>query len=178
TSQLSNSSEKARDPRTLAQGHQAFLAALHAGLLLDNSQLVIDLRSFLNLIDHYVALFRRLQTIWEGLDLQEDDGVVDAFSNYAQDETSVLAEMSRSRTLFEEALTSLVTKLKDTEKEKERLLSGMASDVGQLDLQREIFVPWRPRTMDRLIMRLDLLAGAHERVTHDDENEGIDGLDD
>jgi Gamma tubulin complex component N-terminal/Gamma tubulin complex component C-terminal len=175
TSQLSNSSEKARDPRTLAQGHQAFLAALHAGLLLDKSQLVIGLRSFLNLIDHYVALFHRLQTIWEGLDLQEDDGVVDAFSNYAQDETSVLAEMSRSRTLLEEALIGLVTKLKDTE--KERLLSGMASDIGQLDLQRERFVPWRPRTMDRLIMRLDFLAGAHERETHDDENEGIDGLD-
>ena len=175
-SQLSNGSNnpgKARDPRTLAQGHQAFLWALRSGLMLDNEHFVADLKEFLNLIDHYVALFLRLQTIWEGLDLQEDDGVVDEFSNYVQDEKSVLAEMARSRALLEEALKNLVGKLRDAE--KERQLDGVVNDVAQLDLQRERFVPWRPRTMDRLIMKLDFLAGGREL----DDGDGVaDGIDD
>ena len=176
TSQLPNGSyhlPKARDPRTLAQGHQAFLAALHGGLLLDSEHFVTDMKRLTNLIDHYVALFHRLQTIWEGLDLQEDDGVVDAFSNYAQDESSVLAEMARSSGLLEEALMNLVERLKEAD--KQRSVDGVTSDFGQLDLQRERFVPWQPRTIDRLIMKLDLLAGGRD-LSHG--NGTLDGFGD
>ena len=176
TSQFSDGSSKSpkpRDPRTLAQGHQIFLTALRTGLLLDNEHFVAGMKELLNSIDHYVALFRRLQVIWEGLDLQEDDGVEDAFSNYAQDEKSVLAEMIRTRGLLEEMLKGLVAKLRDGE--KERLVDGVTNDVEQLDLQLGRFVPWRPRTMDRLIMRLDSLTGVRDLQ---DGNELVDVFDD
>jgi hypothetical protein len=166
-------SVRARDPRSLTLGHNAFLVALHAGLLLTHDQFVKAIKEFLNLIDHYVALFHRLQVIWEGLDLQEDEGVVDAFSNYAQDEKLVLGEMSRSRGLLEDAVTGIVTKLKEAE--KDRVLDEIASNVAQLDLERQKFVPWKSRTMDRLIMKLDFLAGA---VTTAGKDDLVDGFDD
>ncbi len=168
TSQLSNGSnlsQKARDPRMLAQAHRAFLIALRQGLLLDNEQFVADMKELLNLVDHYVALFSRLQKTWEGLDLQEDDGVVDAFSNYSQDEVSVLAEMARSRALLEEAMLNLVLKLKEAD--KLRSANGVMGAFEQLDLQRERFVPRWPRTLDRLIMKLDHLAGGRESIPDD-----------
>lgn len=84
----------ARDPRTLAQGHQIFPRALRRGLLLGEEHVMADLKGLLDLIDHYVPLLYLLQAVWEGLDLQEDDDVVDTFSNYAQDQTSVLADMA------------------------------------------------------------------------------------
>jgi hypothetical protein len=168
-----DNSMKARDPRSLTLGHNAFLVALHAGLLLTHDQFVKAIKEFLNLIDHYVALFHRLQVIWEGLDLQEDDGIVDAFSNYAQDEKLVLEEMSRSRGVLEDAVAGIVTKLKEAE--EDRVLDEIASNVAQLDLERQKFVPWKSRTMDRLIMKVDFLAGA---VTTAGDDKLVDGFDD
>lgn len=176
TSQMSNHPnhpQKAWDPRTLAQGHQIFLTALRKSILLDNEQFVTDTKGLMNLIDHFVALFHRLQTVWEGLDLQEDDGVVDAFSNYIQDEKSILAELVRSRGLLEGGLLNLVIRLNEVD--KQRSVDGVTSDFGQLDLQRERFVPWQPRTMDRLIMKLDLLACGRDVDHH---NGVLDGFDD
>lgn len=161
------------DPRSLAKGHALFLKALYTGLLLDNELFVTSLKDLLVLLDHYIALFGRLQSIWQGLDLQEDDGVLDAFSNYAEDETAVLGEMSRSRQLVENALASLVDRLKEAE--KTRLMESMTDGVSQLDLERHNFVPWRSRTMDRLIMKLVFLSGDPGA----DETENlVEGLDD
>ena len=173
TLNLPNHAQKARDPRTLAQGHQIFLTALRKSILLDDEQFVTDTKALINLIDHFVALFHRLQTVWEGLDLQEDDGVVDAFSNYIQDEESILAELVRTRELLEGALLNLVVRLNEIDKQRSK--DGVTSDLGQLDLQTERFVPWQPRTMDRLIMKLDLLACGRD-VIHD--NGVLDGFDD
>ena len=160
------------DPRSLAKGHAIFLKALYTGLLLDNEVFLTSLKDLLVLLDHYIALFGRLQSIWQGLDLQEDDGVLDAFSNYADDETKVLGEMSRSRQVVEKALTGLVDRLKEAE--KTRLVESMTDAVAQLDMERHNFVPWRSRTMDRLIMKLVFLSGEPGPAEAEDLVEGLD----
>ncbi|KPI38294.1 uncharacterized protein AB675_11982 [Cyphellophora attinorum] len=157
------------DPRTLASGHRAFLDALHAGLLLANSPLLTVLKEILNTIDHYVALFSQLSSIWQGLDLQEDEGVVDAFTNYKEDERNVLAEMTRCRTSLEEMIVGLVEKLKAAE--HDRTASDLQTGFEALDMaSSHAFVPWKVRTLDRLIMKLDYLTGANGQQ---DDGEGI-----
>ncbi|RMZ90489.1 hypothetical protein DV736_g2261, partial [Chaetothyriales sp. CBS 134916] len=155
-----------RDPRTLAQGHHAFLEAMHAALLVGDDAFISSLKTLLTLIDHYVALFARLQSVWEGLDLEEDDGVVDAFSNLAKDEKDVLSEMARSRIRVEERIASLVHRLKSIEKD---VLLDMIEGLGSVDLERQGFRPWMPRTMNHLIMKLDFLNGMI------DQQDGRDG---
>lgn len=151
-------SKQMNDPRTLAKGHHAFLEALVGGLLLDNVGYVTALRQLLGAVDHYVALFARLTAIWSGLDLQEDEGVVDTFSNYKDEERMVTAEMARCRGGLEEEIGELVTKLKEAERRRD--VDGLTNGVDGLDLEgTKEFVPWKGRNMDRLIMKLEDLAG-------------------
>jgi len=143
-----------RDPRTLAHAHHVFLEALHSGLLVGNGPYAAALKDVLPVVDHYVALFARLQTVWQGLDLQEDEGVLDAFSNYAQDETDILAEMDRTRSSLEDGLKVLVRRI--GEMENDRLVGDVAKmGMGNTEMS---FVPWRARTVDRLVMKLDSLT--------------------
>lgn len=65
----------------------------------------------------------------------------------------------------------LVVRLKEADKQKS--VDDVTSNLSQLDLQRERFVPWQSRIMDRLIMKLDLLAGGRD-VHHD--HGSLDGL--
>jgi hypothetical protein len=151
------------DPRAMAEAHRKYLHAMNSALFLTNDGFITILKELLNQVDHLVALFYRLQTAWQGLDLQDDEGVVDAFSNYAQDESEVLAEMDRTRSAVELSLADIVEKIRDIEKEKRMgagLGSGINESLGEMNLngQAARFVPWQARTVDRLVMKLDGLA--------------------
>ncbi|KEF55717.1 uncharacterized protein A1O9_08467 [Exophiala aquamarina CBS 119918] len=152
------------DPRALADAHRAYLEALKAALFLANTEFVEILKELLSQIDHFVALFSRLQTVWEGLDLQEDEGVMDAFSNFAQDEKEVLAEMDRTSGAMEGALVEVVDKLRDVERDNKvgPGVTGVIETLSGVELNGKKFVPWRARTVDRLIMKLDGLTGKQE----------------
>lgn len=152
------------DPRALADAHRAYLEALKAALFLTNTEFVEILKELLLQIDHFVALFSRLQTVWEGLDLQEDEGVMDSFSNFAQDEKEVLAEMDRTSGAMEGALVEVIDKVHDVERNN-KVGPGVTSVIETLpgvELNGKKFVPWRVRTVDRLIMKLDGLTGKQE----------------
>lgn len=166
----SGRSKQMNDPRTLAKGHHAFLQALFRGLLLNNGAYVAALKHVLGAVDHYVALFSRLTGIWSGLDLQEDEGVIDAFSNYKDEERLVTAEMARSRTGLEEGIGDLVAKLKEAERQRDT--DGVGGGLEGLDLEGiRGFVPWKARNMERLIMKLDYLAGG---IAKDDVDKLVD----
>lgn len=60
---------------------------------------------------HYASLFTRLQSIHTGLDLQEDEGVEDAFSDFAGDEVSTLREMERVGMKVDEGRREVVSGL-------------------------------------------------------------------
>ncbi|EXJ84328.1 hypothetical protein A1O3_04995 [Capronia epimyces CBS 606.96] len=159
-----------RDPPSLAEAHRLYLHALEDALFFTNADLLGTLESLLNQIDHLIALFSRLQVVWEGLDLQEDDGVLDAFANHAQDELEVLDEMDRTRDSIEATLLELVHMIREVEKEKRSGLgmNSLVDAASELDLHGTRFVPWQARTVDRLVMKLDSLAGRHE-----EEREGV-----
>ncbi|KIW21239.1 hypothetical protein PV08_01819 [Exophiala spinifera] len=164
------------DPRVLAAAHRAYLQALKSALFFDNETFIDALKTFLGQIDHFIALFSRLQEVWDGLDLQEDDGVVDDLSNYVQDEQEVLAEMDRTSTAINACIAGLIDKVREVEKEER---SGTNSSLGGLsfeDANPTTFVPWPARTVNRLVMKLDSLAARRDDDKND--NEIIDDYDD
>jgi hypothetical protein len=77
------------DPETIAFAHRRFLAGLVYSLLLTDSAFPAAMRELFKHIDELVALISRLQIIWQNLDLEEDDGVEDALTNYKQEEKDV-----------------------------------------------------------------------------------------
>jgi hypothetical protein len=176
TSQISNSTNSGEaqgrmtarnDPVALSQAHRLYLRNLFDSVLLGHKDFVQALRNILNTVDHFTALFRRLQSAWQGLDLQEDEGVIDALSNFVKEEREVLDEMVRSGKLLEEALNQLVEQVGKTEQDRNK------EDITELEEGLEglgldaIYTPPRARTIDRLIMKLDMLQGT--RVGSDDE---------
>lgn len=166
------------DPRAMAEAHRKYLHALNAAIFLTNKEFVAILKELLNQTDHLIALFSRLQTVWDGLDLQEDEGVVDAFSDYANDENEVLSEMDRTRHDVEGLLSSVVDKIRNIEKDK-RTGVGVSSEIEEslnsINLNgTRAFVPWQARTVDRLVMKLDGLAGRQD----EDRQDLLEGYDD
>jgi len=161
----------------MAEGHQAYLRALKGALFFDNDGFRGTLKELLNQIDHFIALFSRLQAVWEGLDLQEDDGVVDAFSNHAQEEREVFAEMDRTREAIEATLIEIVGKIREVEKDKRgtTAMDAMTEGLNGVDFNGTKFVPWQVKTVDRLVMKLDSLAGGQEDPR--DEFGNVDGYD-
>ena len=155
------------DPVALAQAHRLYLRNLFDSLLLGHKDFVQALRKILNTVDHYTALFRRLQSAWQGLDLQEDEGVIDALSNFVKEESEVLDEMIRSGKLLEEALNQLVEQVGKTEQDRNKEdMTELEDGLGGLGLDA-IYTPPRARTIDRLIMKLDMLQGT--KANSDDE---------
>jgi hypothetical protein len=101
------------DPATLAKTHQSYLCALRSGLLMNVTGFTKALLDTLRLLDHWAALFARFKTTQQNLDLEIDQGVVDALTNHRGDEHEILQEMERSRRTIEEQLDQLVKQLRE-----------------------------------------------------------------
>ena len=164
------------DPNLLAEAHRACLRSMRSALLLDESAYTSTLRDLLPLVDHFVALFGRLVVTWQALDLQEDEGVVDTLTNYKKDEGEVLWEMDRSGTLLDERIAALVEQI-NLQGSTERM-AAIEIDISEnngVGGERNTFVPFKGRLIDRLIMKLEYLTGGGSRTTRDD---GIEDEDD
>ncbi len=162
------------DPATLAKAHQRYLCALRSSLLLKVTGFTKVLLETLRLLDHFVALFARLETTQRNLDLEADDGVIDALANHKSDEQETLQEMERSRKTIEEQLDKLVKELRDSVDRDN--VEGAWEDGGQrldeLDLGSSLYTPWRPRDIDGLLMKLEFIgAKAHNEETDDDDED-------
>jgi len=148
-----------QDPRVIARAHHKYIEALYHALLVDNTSYVSILRELLTTIDHFVALFQRLRIVWEGLDLQQDEGIMDAFSDHAKEEEELMTEMRRTNNVLTTQTHELVAAIHDAERQRD--VSEMAGGVASLNLaasKNEDFEPWRARTLDRLLMKLEFLA--------------------
>lgn len=77
------------DPQSLAIAHRRYLKMLTRRLLLTRASFTDPLYDLLIHLDHLVALIHRLHGIWAAVDLEEDEGVVDAFSNLVAEERDV-----------------------------------------------------------------------------------------
>ena len=158
------------DPVTLARAHKSCLSAMKKALLLEEESYMTHLQELLRLVDHFVALFSRLQIAWQGLDLQEDEGVVDALTNYKKDEGEVLWDMDKSSKTLDEKVTQIVEDIKGLAGNK----SGGDFNVRFEELaigakQAQRFIPYNGKIIDRLIMKLEFLTGQPPTARMDDE---------
>ena len=161
--------ERETDPVALAQAHKTCLRAMTKALFLEEDTYMSHFQELLRLIDHFVALFSRLQLAWQGLDLQEDQGVVDALTNYKKDEGEILWEMDRSSRSLDEKVDQIVQDIKG-------LVMGKSDDdfnahFEELDIgakQARRFNPYSGKIVDRLIMKLELLTGQSSTAKRND----------
>ncbi|KAF7506209.1 hypothetical protein GJ744_012101 [Endocarpon pusillum] len=161
------------DPATLARAHQRYLRALHSSLLLNVTGFTEALFDALRLLDHFVALFARLQSAQQNLDLEVDEGVVDALANHRADEHEILQEMERSRGSIEEHLDALVRELRDSvdRGHGEGAWDGDVSNINRLDLSSSLYTPWRPQNIDGLLMKLEFIGAKAQSEATDTEDE-------
>lgn len=140
------------DPQTLADAHRRYLSALATSLLLTESSLTEPLYHLLQQIDHLVALVYRVHSIWQSLDLEADEGVVDAFSDFHKEEKDIKEQLVTVANRVKSGIEELVKNLRDIDQEKDGWDSGFA----ELVLGEEgAYVPTKVGRVDRLLMKLD-----------------------
>ncbi|KAK6375254.1 hypothetical protein LTR64_003375 [Lithohypha guttulata] len=162
-------SRRRDDPRIIAIAHRRYLEALYHSLLLSNEAYINALRSLLNTIDHFVALFRRLQAVRQSLDLQLDEEIPNALPQYAKEEQDLMAELSRTNSTLASRVHELVTQMREADKQYEsRDLSSGIAGIALTSGTDDMFEPVKTRTLDRLLMKLDSLATDTEDEVFED----------
>ncbi|EKD20077.1 Spc97/Spc98 family protein [Drepanopeziza brunnea f. sp. 'multigermtubi' MB_m1] len=150
TPQLKNGNKY--DPQTLADAHRRYLSALATSLLLTNPSFTDPLYHLLQQIDHLVALVYRVHSIWQSLDLEADEGVVDAFSDFHKEEKDIKEQLVTVAARVKSAIENLVQCLRNIDQEKEGWENGFAELVlGEEDA----YIPAKVGRVDRLLMKLD-----------------------
>ncbi|TEY31133.1 hypothetical protein BOTCAL_0822g00030 [Botryotinia calthae] len=140
------------DPQTLADAHRRYLTALASNLLLTTSTFTDPLYYLLQQIDHLVALVHRIHSVWQSLDLEADEGVVDAFSDFHKEEQDIKEQLGTIATRVKDAIEELVKTLRDIDQDK----NGWDSGYEELVLGEEgAYVPAKVGRVDRLLMKLD-----------------------
>jgi len=165
------------DPQSLADAHRRYIAALTSSLLLTTSTFTDPIYHLLGQIDHLVALVHRIYSIWQSLDLEADEGVVDAFSDFHKEEKDVREQMGIITGRVKTAIELLIKSLRDIDQEKEGWDNGFA----ELVLGEEgAYVPAKVGRVDRLLMKLDFGGWFNDARTMRDgsEAEAEDGSED
>jgi hypothetical protein len=163
------------DPQSLADAHIRYLSALATSLLLTTSAFTDPLYHLLQQIDHLVALVHRVHSIWQSLDLEADEGVVDAFSDFHKEEKDVKEQLVVIAERVKSAIEELVKSLRDIDQEKEGWDSGFA----ELVLGEEgAYVPAKVGRVDRLLMKLDFGSWFDNEKRNGGDLDGEDESDD
>lgn len=139
------------DPQTLSEAHRRFLDFLAQDLLLPVSAFTEPLYRLLQQIDHLVALVHRIQAIWQSLDLEADEGVVDAFSNFHKEEADVEDQLRDTAISVKKAIESLIQSLRTIDQERGDIYLGDLQSI----FDDTTYRPHRVGRLDRLLMKLD-----------------------
>ncbi|KAJ5610925.1 hypothetical protein N7510_007644 [Penicillium lagena] len=149
------------DPEALTVAHRRHLSSLVESLFLTEVPFTAALRALLTSIDRFVALAIRLETIQRNMDLEMDEGVVDALVDYGQEEREVWHELRTTRTAAETGLQDLVARLQEIDDSRSGdnrrtvHLSGPGPDFCHYE-------PRKPAGVDRLLMKLDFGRGRRD----------------
>jgi hypothetical protein len=145
------------------------------------------LRSFLTSIDHLVAIISRLETVQRNLDLEADEGVVDALADYAQEEHSLWSELREARESAETGIKEIVSRLRDIDDSRSgegRKMFDLSSSIAATATTttgpaeaRDEYIPRKAAGVDRLLMKLDF-AGLNYSGNGNGEEELVDDYDD
>jgi Gamma tubulin complex component N-terminal/Gamma tubulin complex component C-terminal len=160
------------DPATLAKAHQRHLTALRSSLLLNAEEFTKALLRLLRLLDHFVALFGRLEATQQHLDLKVDERVIDALANHTSDEHDILQELERSRSTIEQHLKELVKELRRSVDHAPGPRESDGQSPDGLNLGASSYTPWRAPSVDALLMKLESIgAKPHVETETEDEDE-------
>ncbi|KAK8128252.1 Spc97/Spc98 family protein [Apiospora sp. TS-2023a] len=149
-----------RDPQTLSVAHRMYLGALTRRLLLTQPTFTDPLYRLLVHIDRLVALVHRLQGIWTALDLEADEGVVDAFSNLEAEEPEIKAHIGQMENKVKKGVEDVVGVLRNLSIDS-KFLAEMEGEELYSDAQEFLdddpgrYTPKRVGGVDRLLMKLD-----------------------
>jgi len=143
-----------RDPETLADAHRTYLSALLTSLLLDDAPFTLALKSFLSHIDHFIALLTRLQTVQQNLDLETDEGVVDALANYASEEQETMTALIEARKELDDDVKGVVERLREVDERRHGMDVGVRT-FGAGTGEGVVYVAWKGPGVDRLLMKVD-----------------------
>lgn len=170
----SKNASHSHDPQTLADAHRRYLAALASNLLLNTSTFTDPLYYLLQQIDHLVALVHRIHSIWQSLDLEADEGVVDAFSDFHKEEQDIKEQLVTVAKRVKDAIEELVKTLRDIDQDK----NGWDSGYEELVLGEEgAYVPAKVGRVDRLLMKLDF-GGWFDKRGNEETGDVFDDLGD
>lgn len=144
------------DFQTLSQAHRSCLAALTNGLLITHahSNFTNSLYSLLLQVDALVNVVQRIRSIWESLDLEADDGVVDAFLDFHKEEIDIIAQLDDASAQVKKAIEAVVDALRSVDQDKEECELENAT-FGEGDWEEGKYMPCRVGRVDRLLMKLD-----------------------
>jgi hypothetical protein len=174
------------DPESLTVAHRRYLASLAQALFLTDVPYTSALRSFLTDTDHLVGLISRLETVQRNLDLEADEGVVDALADYAREERLLWQDLRDAREAVEEGMKEIISRLRDiddsragegrkgldyapttTARDNKEILShpSVASE--------DTYVPRKAAGVDRLLMKLDFsgLSDHVQSLDHFDDHD-------
>ncbi|KAI9713445.1 MAG: hypothetical protein M1820_000827 [Bogoriella megaspora] len=166
------------DPETISAAHRTFLDTLVSSLLLTDTRLTSKLRTLLTYIDALIAHFQRLQTIQSALDLEADEGVFDALTDYSREEREVSLEIDRSRKRLDEGMKDVVARFRELD--AQRVGKGAVWGDGgarpkvtlgerERGNETDAYRGWRGGGIDRLLMKLDFGRGM---IEDDDDSDG------
>lgn len=165
------------DPQTLSEAHKRFLDCLTQDLLLTSASFTDPLHDLLQHIDHLVALVHRIHSIWQSLDLEADEGVVDAFSDFHKEEKYIEEQLAAIASHVKKGIEVLIQSLRDLDQEKDdRYDNGLENTFDEA-----AYRPQRRGRVDRLLMKLDFggwfdnLKPADENHDDDSNNDLLDG---
>jgi hypothetical protein len=159
-SSAQNSEPIPRDPEVLATAQRRFLETVTQALLLRDAPFTHLLRTMLVHIDELVGYILRLQSIQQNLDLEEDEGVVDALANNEQEQKDVQLELDRSRKRVDGDMKVVVGRLRELDAAKVDTAFEGDEFVGADEKQE--YVPWRGPGVERLLMKLDFGRASDE----------------
>ena len=152
------------DPEALTIAHRRHLSTLVQSLFLTDVPFTSALRALLTSVDHFVALTTRLETIQQNMDLEEDEGVVDALVDYGHEERQIWEELRATRGQVKVGIQNLVASLRDIDDYRASEGFGFASrsthgwpgsQVDGTGPSAGHYVPRQPAGVDRLLMKLD-----------------------
>jgi Gamma tubulin complex component C-terminal len=176
TSTAKSNIQSNHDPQTLSDAHKRYLDSLTQDLLLTKVSFTEPLYHLLQQIDHLVALVHRIHSIWQSLDLEADDGVVDAFSDFHKEEKDVEEQLAVITGRVKDAIQLLIQSLQDIDQEKDDrydvALDAMSDETA--------YIPQKMSRVDRLLMKLDFGGwfdankGDGDNNDHENSDEELD----
>lgn len=148
------------DPQTLSVAHRSYLCCLTQRLLLTQPSFSTPMYNLLIHTDHLVAMIHRLDSIWSSMDLESDEGVVDAFSNSEVEEMDVKSKLRALETRIKDSVEEVIRVLRQLSIDSSFLAEmeddGLAHhDAYLLDEDEGRYIPKRTGGIDRLLMKLD-----------------------